>query len=295
MSISYQPWALIPDTADPQAVEDSIARVQKRRRPDTPARRESDRRWAEKRSAQRRAAKTGESLPADPHDDPMRDALHHTIQERLAAYQAGRALHPLTGEYVHESDLPDARRGALIAWRKGYRITSDGRVWNPIGIELFSGATMKIIAGHKHHRRRLDPTQRTPQHLLAFCPYVLAALCCFGLRALHDGWCVVSLDGNRQNLRHANLRLRQRSAIAHLRERNKGRARDPYRTPTVATVRDDGRRKKGTKLTPEQAQAIRQLLDCGWTPKRIVAQLAERGVSLSVRTINAVNIGAMWA
>lgn len=210
------------------------------------------------------------------------------------AYECGLGLHPFTDEYLHEADLTNAKRGALIAWRKGYCVTEDGRVWNPNRIELFPGRTLKVVAGKKHHRHYTNPRLRVPQPALAFCPYVLASLCFYGLKTLHDGVCVVALDHNTRNLRRDNLVLRTLSEIAYQRPRV-GRYKPPYRPPTLPPTRRDGRRKAGAKLTPERAQAIRQLLDLGWTPQQVVEKIAERGITLSIRTVNAVNIGALWA
>lgn len=236
---------------------------------------------------------TPESKPEDhPQYRQRVAALEAQWQAQITQYERGLALHPVTGAYKGEETMPPARRGALVAWRKGYRVSEDGRFWHPQGYELFPGYTSQITDGPKHHRAYRDPAKRTRQKELQYRPEILAALCFYGPVALANDRRVRFRDGNKRNRSKANLELLTATEWAL-------RRRKTYRG-TVQTVNARGRKKSPTgpnkhhRLTAEQAQAIRTLLALGKTREEVQALLRERQMPLALTTISAIDRGSRW-
>lgn len=225
-------------------------------------------------------------------DVPLLDEAQYAAALYACAYAMGLALHPLTGAYVHEHILTNAKRGALIAWRKGYRVTEDGRFWHPNGYELFPGYTSSIVEGAKHHRGFHNASLRARQPRITYRPEMLACLCFYGLVTLHDGQYVHHRDGNWRNRSKANLALHTEAERARLQQKR-------YRGP-VQTITPHGHRKSSTgpkdkpRLTPERAQAIRTLLDAGHTRQQVTALLHARGFPIALTNVAAVDRGDRW-
>lgn len=232
----------------------------------------------------KQAAPTPSTLPTE--DQLLTAQVQAQYTAHLHAYEAGTALHPTTERYVHEDTLTNAKRGALIAWRKGYRVTEDGRFWHPKGYELHPGYTSNIVAGEKHHRSFRSPRKRNRQPKLQYRPETLAALCFYGPVVLRDDYLIHLVDGNWCNRARANLVLRPKAEHDRLRRKQ---------VPVVASpVLSNGRRKRGRVLNAEQAQAIRTLLRLGRNRKEVVALLAERGVEIRESTVGAIERGNRW-
>jgi hypothetical protein len=292
------PLALVAPNDDPLATQRAIERAQRSQRKYSDARRDSDRRWAAKRAIQRREVRE-ERLRAQQagivplpeqqiarRENVLAGRVRAHLQNLQEAYERGDGFHPETGAYKDEESLTPSKRGALIAWRKGYRVTDDGRFWHPKGYELFPGHTMNIVPGPKHHRRFTDPQQRTRQQRIPYRPAMLAALCFYGPPALREDRRLHFVDGNRQHCRRDNLLLWTKDEEERHRQKH-------YRQAPSPTY-PNGRLKYRQQMNPERAQAIRQLLALGKSRKEVVALLTARQFPITLVTVAAIDCGARW-
>lgn len=252
-------------------------------------------RYIEQRRTRRQEARDSRPevpLPALTPEHVSAQMADREWAARLAAYEAGAALHPVTGEYVHESTLSANKRGALVAWRKGYRITDDGRCFNPKGVELFPSTVMAVVPEPKHNHNQPDLNRRSRQHSLTYHPRVLAALCFYGLEALHDDRWIHFRDGNPRNWAKGNLvLLDQRKSRTAPRP---GARRIPRYRQEPAPRKANGYARRGKWLNREQAIAVRQLLDLGKTHQEVMQLLHERNVLLTRKQVERIDRGEVW-